>query len=137
MKPALRIVLPLFFIITSGGCSLLFDNGSNKKISQTDSAAGIHAPLVEKTKSGIEVTWEVPSDPIDGFVLRYGEDRANLSKEATIFRSELREERDAQYGPVYRYILSDIPSSGMIYVSVAAFKGDAVSDFSEPVAERR
>jgi len=137
MKPALRIVLSSFLLVAAAGCSVLFDTGSGKKPSKTDSAAGINAPVIEKTAAGIEVTWEVPSDPVDGFVLRYGEDRSNLSKEATIFRSELREERDPQYGPVYRYILSDIPSSGSVYVSVAAFKGDTVSDFSEPIAERR
>jgi len=86
---------------------------------------------------GIEVTWEVPSEPVDGFVIRYGEDSTNLSKEATIFRSELREERDSQYGPVYRYILRDIPESGRVYVSVAAFKGDVISDFSDAIAESR
>ena len=137
MKPALRIVLSSFFIVAAAGCSALFDTGSGKKPSKADSAASINAPIIEKTEAGIEVTWEVPSDPVDGFVLRYGEDRANLSKEATILRSELREERDPQYGPVYRYILSNIPSSGVVYVSVASFKGDTVSDFSEPIAERR
>lgn len=137
MKLARRFALVAVIVAVASGCSVLFDTGSGKKPTRTDSSAGMGTPVLEKTAAGVEVTWEVPSDSVDGFVIRYGDDRANLTKEATIFRSELREERDAQYGPVYRYVLVDIPSSGQVYVSVAAFKGDTISDFSEPTAERR
>ena len=83
------------------------------------------------------MTWEVPSDPVDGFVIRYGQDRAQLSKEVTILLSELRPERDSHYGPVYRYVIPDIAPDEPIYVSVAAFKGETISDFSEAATETR
>ena len=137
MKPLLFAIVTSLAVTCTTGCSLVFDSGKAGKPIDSQSGAALTAPVLEKKEAGIEVTWEVPSDPVDGFVIRYGEERTNLSKEATIFRSELREERDSQYGPVYRYILRDIPSSGQVYVSVAAFKGDVISDFSDAIAEGR
>jgi hypothetical protein len=137
MKP-LRLAIAISVALAhTTGCSIVFDSGKARQQAESQNGAALSAPLLEKKEAGIEVTWEVPSDPVDGFVIRYGEDRTNLSKEATILRSELREERDSQYGPVYRYILRDIPSSGQLYVSVAAFKRDVISDFSDAIAEGR
>lgn len=138
----LRPIILVTLVILSG-CSLLFDRAPGGGKGAADSGAsergsGIREgsiPVIQKKLSGIEVMWEVPSDPVDGFVIRYGEERDKLNREATIFRSELREERDSDYGPVYRYILRDIPADSRIFVAVAAFKGEAVSDFSDVVAE--
>lgn len=133
--------LTLITILTTSlhisGCSLLFDpNPPNKAPSREDGAGGgISQPIVEKKGAGIEVTWEVPSEPVDGFVIRYGEERTQLVKETTILISELREERDSNFGPVYRYTIRDISSDTPLYVSVAAFKGDVISDFSDAVLE--
>lgn len=137
MKKTLLATLAVLAITQSTGCSIIFDPGAPKKPAESKADGTSSIPVIEKKEAGIEVTWEVPSEPVDGFVIRYGEDSTNLSKEATIFRSELREERDSQYGPVYRYILRDIPESGRVYVSVAAFKGDVISDFSDAIAESR
>jgi hypothetical protein len=119
------------------GCTLLFEPSAPKKATAQDEGqnAGITQPLFEKKAAGIEVTWEVPSEPVDGFVIRYGEDRNQLVKETTILISELREERDSHYGPVYRYTIRDVASDTPLYVSVAAFKGDIISDFSDAVLE--
>ncbi len=132
-----KITIALVTVTVMAGCSFIFDPGYVKKPGESKRKSISSGPIVEKREAGIEVTWEVPSDFVDGFVIRYGEDRMNLSKEATILRPDLREERDSQYGPVYRYILRDIPDSGRVYVSVAAFKGDAISDFSDAVVEGR
>jgi hypothetical protein len=120
------------------GCSLLFEPaGQKQQGNENNKRSGITQPLIEKKTSGIEVTWEVPSEPIDGFVIRYGEDKAQLTKETTILKSELREERDPQYGPVYRYTIRDVPSEAPLYVAVAAFKGDILSDFSDAMLESK
>ncbi len=134
-KETLLFALTLVAIAHSSGCSLIFDGSKSKKPAESTTSAISAAPVIEKKEAGIEVTWEVPSDPVDGFLIRYGEVRTDLSKEVTILRSELREERDAQYGPVYRYILRDIPESGRVYVAVAAFKGEVISNFSDAIAE--
>jgi hypothetical protein len=137
MKRLIALATILTASLSITGCSLLFDPTPPKKApSQQDGAeAGIVQPIFEKKAAGIEVTWEVPSEPVDGFVIRYGEDRTQLVKEATILVSELREERDSQYGPVYRYTIRDISSDTPLYVSVAAFKGDVISEFSDAILE--
>ena len=129
--------LYLVFLVSVTGCSILFGPSEKGAPSPEPTQSAPSTPILEKKSAGIEVTWEVPSEPVDGFVVRYGESRANLSKEMTILRSELREERDPQYGPVYRYIIRDIDGNGPVFVSVAAFKGTTLSDFSEAVSEAR
>lgn len=135
MKLSRSLAITLLVLTVTSGCSLIFDPSSKKVPSRRDENGSVTSPVLEQTESGIEVTWEVPSDPVDGFVIRYGEDKDNLTKEATIFKSELREERDSQYGPVYRYILRDASKTGKTYVAVAAFKGDVISDFSGAMGE--
>jgi hypothetical protein len=125
----------LLALSVTAGCSLLSDSGKQHALPVRESNAPLSQPILEKTTTGIEVTWEIPSEPVDGFVIRYGEDKAKMTKEATILRSELREEQDPQYGPVYRYVLRDISSESPVYVSVAAFKGDIISDFSDAIVE--
>ena len=137
MKRLITLITLITASLNLSGCSLLFEpNPEKKAATQEDGAgAGISQPVFEKKAAGIEVTWEVPSEPVDGFVIRYGENRTQLVKEATILISELREERDSQYGPVYRYTIRDIASDTPLYVSVAAFKGDVISDFSDAILE--
>lgn len=135
MKRSVILVGFLFFSAHLPGCSSLFGTDTAPTESTQEARTPPSQPLIEKTSTGIEVTWEVPSEPVDGFVIRYGEDRTQMNKETTILLSELRQERDEQYGPVYRYVIRDISSDSPIYVSVAAFKGDIISDFSEAIAE--
>ena len=135
MKLPISLFVALLLLTFTSGCSLVFDPSSKKAPARRGDNGSITSPVLEQTESGVEVTWEVPSDPVDGFVIRYGEDKGNLTKEATIFKSELREERDSQYGPVYRYVLRDVAKEGKIYVAVAAFKGDVISEFSPAMGE--
>jgi hypothetical protein len=120
-------------LLLISGCSLFQSSPQN-----SDSAALVqeralveaqHAP--EAPKQGIEVTWETPSEPVDGFIIRYGTSPNSLTKEVTISAADMREERDPQYGPVYRYLIRDVENSKKLFVSIAAVKGQAVSNFSE------
>ncbi len=89
-----------------------------------------------KKKEAVQLTWEVPGEDVDGFVIRYGENRSALSKEIKLSTSQLQEESDPEYGPVYRYVLKDLPSNGRLFFSIAAFKGDRISNFSEVLEEK-
>ena len=91
-----------------------------------------------QTKSeGIEVTWEVPSEGADGFILRYGTNPLQLNSELSLAISDLREERDTEYGPVYRYLIRATTDSSPVFVSIASRKGDRVSNFSEAIEEAK
>jgi len=120
-------------VIALSGCASLFSNTPQG----AQEASTMPAATVQKKSIGLEVVWEVPSEPTDGFVIRYGEDKANLTKEVTILLSELREEKDPIHGPIYRYVIRDLPTSTPIFVSVAAFKDNVISDFSEAIEETK
>jgi hypothetical protein len=138
MKALQALVLSAALLTQLTGCASLFGPSKPDSTSTAeDRRQATNSVLLEKKSSGVEVTWEVPSDPVDGFVIRYGQDKAQLAKEVTILLSELRAERDSQYGPVYRYVIQDITSDQPIYVSVAAFKGETISEFSEAAGEAR
>lgn len=120
------------------GCSLLSDTEQSSS-STVGSRAGDSASANqdEKKVQGIQLTWEVPGEAVDGFVIRYGESRSSLPKEIKIAASQLHEESDPEYGPVYRYVLKDITSGSPMFFSIAAYKGDRISNFSEILEEAR
>lgn len=81
--------------------------------------------------SSVEVIWEVPSKEVEGFVLRYGYSRENLSQEIRLRRDEVESYTDQEFGRVYRYILRDIPSTQPLYLQLANTIGEQTSSFSE------
>jgi hypothetical protein len=135
MKRASCLVLTICLIF-SAGCSLFGGDDTRRGPARRSEREGLEG-LVKKKTIGVEVTWEVPSEPTDGFVIRYGEDKTRLLKEVIVASSELREETDPQFGPVYRYTIKDAINDRSIFVSIAAFRGDAVSDFSDVMEESK
>ena len=126
----LTLALALFF---ASGCSLF---GSSSQRSDSPKALAEKALVEaqaapEAPKQGIEVTWEMPSEPVDGFIIRYGSSRSSLSKEVTISIRDIKEARDPEFGPVYRYLIRDVENAQKLYVSIAAVKGQSISNFSE------
>ncbi|MEY4701623.1 MAG: hypothetical protein RL326_1810 [Pseudomonadota bacterium] len=135
MKRASSLVLSVCLIF-SAGCSLLGGDDTRRGPARRAEREGFEG-LVKKKTIGVEVTWEAPSEPTDGFVIRYGEDKTRLLKEVIVASSELREENDPQFGPVYRYTIKDVSHDHSIFVSIAAFRGDTVSDFSDVMEESK
>ena len=43
----------------------------------------------------------------------------------------MKEERDPEFGPVYRYLIRDVENAQKLFVSIAAIKGQSVSNFSQ------
>lgn len=135
MKRASCLVLT-FCLLFSAGCSLFGRDDTRRGPARRSDREGFEGSVKKKT-IGVEVTWEVPSEPTDGFVIRYGEDKTRLLKEAIVASSELQEENDPQFGPVYRYTIKDVTHDRSIFVSIAAFRGDTVSDFSDVMEESK
>jgi hypothetical protein len=127
----LKATLTLSILLT--GCSGLFSpSAPTSQQPQTE----LEAPVRAKKTQGVEVTWEMPGDPVDGFIIRYGANPALLSREITVFIRDIQEENDPEFGPVYRYLIKDIEGAKRVYVSIAAIKGKEVSNFS-PALEAR
>lgn len=120
-------------LLFASGCSL-FNSSPNANDSQrvVEEKALVDAQTApEAPKQGIEVTWEMPSEPVDGFIIRYGSSPGALSKEVTISSRDIKEERDPEFGPVYRYLIRDVETAQKLFVSIAAVKGQSISNFSE------
>jgi hypothetical protein len=130
------LLLGLAALLVSAGCSVI-EGGSSSSQQQSASRSDNRSPAaVDRSIEGIEVTWEVPGEPVDGFVIRYGPSRSDLSKELKVSADDLRQESDPEYGPVYRYFIKDVTPSTPLFVSIAAYKGDRISNFSEVLAEQ-
>jgi hypothetical protein len=51
--------------------------------------------------------------------------------------TDLKEEEDPEFGKVFRYVIRNVSPVKPLYVSIAAFKGDRLSDFSDSKEEVR
>lgn len=122
-----------------GGCSFgtaPFESPTKKAARRPDpvvsapSTTSLEARLLEAPSAeitDIELVWEVPTEPVDGFIVRYGENREALVTEKKLAVQELETRTDAERGGVYRYVIRGIPSTQRLFLTVAAFKGDVVS----------
>lgn len=126
----------LVIALATVGCSQLSNRTSTE--SQTPDTGPTKASAVKPLTSakGTQITWETPSEPVDGFVIRYGTNPKQLGKEIKVSANDLRQEQDPEYGAVYRYVIKNGSEAAPLYVSVAAFKGDRLSDFSTVIEER-
>ena len=134
MKKLLSLI-PVVALTLLSGCSLFSKEASNEAGSLPTSQAEIKESTTATSPpiagQGIEVAWKIPSDPVDGYIIRYGATPDSRPNEVTVSIIERREEQDPELGPVFRYLIKGIPDTRRIYVSIAAFKGDVISNFSE------
>jgi hypothetical protein len=77
--------------------------------------------------SSIEVLWEVPTEPIDGFIVRFGEAHEALTNERRLSLEDIERVEDRERGRLYRYVISDIPNAQRVFLSISAVKGAAES----------
>jgi hypothetical protein len=135
MKP-IRHLLVFAAAISFAGCSYIQSiTGSSEQPEPKKTQAASEQPAPPK-REGVMLTWEVPSEPVDGFLIRYGTKRNELDKEVKVKTNELHQEQDPEYGPVYHYTVPDVPTGKSIFAAIAAFKGDRISDFSEAMPAR-
>lgn len=113
--------------------------GEASKVSEADLPidSRVTSAMRRATVDGIEVTWEVPAEETDGFIIRYGNDPGHLDSERVVEVSELRRETDSQYGPVYRYVIVGVPPGRQLYVAIAARRGELISNFSAAIPETK
>jgi hypothetical protein len=88
----------------------------------------------ESSNSAIEILWQVPTTPVDGFILSWGYDQSSAVNRVSVKRSDLEQISDSSMGEVYRYVLRNMPADRGIRVTVAAYKGNLTSEPSEIVS---
>jgi hypothetical protein len=82
----------------------------------------------ERPAEGIEIIWEIPREPADAFILRYGLSRDNLEHSLRLESADLEKFEDAEHGYVYRYILKGAPVNAKIFMSLSAVRDEKVSE---------
>lgn len=143
-----RRAIVAILVFAAAGCGLLgttpkaaqdeaWKSEAGKPVVEQPDAAVQPAAPVEKapalplppvpTHTNVELVWQVPEDPVDGFVVRYGFQRGSLEHEIKVTTAQLERYEDPSYGFVYRYILKEVPSDESVFISIAAFKGAVVS----------
>ncbi len=79
----------------------------------------------------IEIIWEIPSQTVDGYLLKYGFSAGELTLEKRLPLEEIERYVHPSFGPVYRYILHGIPAEKRVYVALATVQDDEISELSE------
>jgi hypothetical protein len=79
------------------------------------------------SRTNVELVWQVPEDPVDGFIVHYGFQRGSLDHEIKVPSAQLERFEDPSYGFVFRYVLKEVPADETVYVAIAAYKGNTVS----------
>jgi len=101
-----------------------FRNATSKiEPSKIPAGSTIKAPVTD----ALEIFWRIPDVEIDGFVLSYGFTQDKLTERLRINKEELTVMNDEIWGPVFRYLLKDVPKNQTIFFTLESFKGDQYS----------
>ncbi len=79
----------------------------------------------------VEILWKIPEEAADGFIMHYGFAADALTYRLRLQTSEIEQYQDPQFGPVFRYIIADLPPEKTVYISLQTIRGDVVSEPSE------
>jgi hypothetical protein len=102
-------------------------------VSPAEAQNGQIAPL-EVAADSVELTWEIPKQPVDAYLFRYGAAPDKLDREERILVHKLAKIDDPKFGYVYRHVLERKEGEAPIsYVTIAAISGSVASEVSAPV----
>ena len=80
------------------------------------------------TEYWAELTWDVPEEAVEGFIIYSGNSPDNLNTETKLELSDLR----IIEGNKFRYLIKAVDDSANLYVSIAATNKGVVSERSAP-----
>lgn len=81
----------------------------------------------DRTISDIEVIWQIPEETVDGYLITYGYEPENLDQQVKLQAQSIEKFEDKHHGFVFRHVLSGIPLSKTVYISISAYNGNVVS----------
>jgi hypothetical protein len=104
-----------------------FESEAPAQNSVNSPSSTVATPTAETiTPKGIEIIWAIPSEPVEGYVIRYGLSRDSLSQEKRIEVAKLERFEDPQFGYVYRTTIDEAPQQNL-FVSLVAYNGTKLS----------
>lgn len=141
-KRTVSFNLFLALVFSFSGCSFSGNQDSQQEQKPLRQVKSISNPTtqvtvkeLERTKDhepeDIEITWQAPNDPVEGYIIRYGSTREQLDNQEVIYAKELESILDEKHGTVFRHNLTSIPNDQPVFVEITAFQGDLLSEPSE------
>jgi hypothetical protein len=91
------------------------------------SRASVGAQEPEDVEYGVEVTWDVPEESVDGYIIYSGTEENVFDSEIHVKLAELQTLLPNKYS----YIIAPVNPEKPLYVAIAAKKGESVSPKSE------
>ncbi len=156
----LPLIFLLLVMVATTSCSLVFDevDGDNsQELQEEGESKAASSSAISRNKSDfsetsgpgpgpgpgrrptssqqpldtVEITWEIPSTPAEGFILDY-----KISGEESPHRVHLPSDKlsrvdDPTHGYVFRYFLEGIPPDRTVSATITAYDGDNLSLPSE------
>ncbi len=78
-------------------------------------------------EDSIVIKWLVPSEPLDGYVIRYGFSATSLEYEERLSWDKIGTITDTAKGKIFVHDLKGLPTDRTIFVSLAGIKDDKIS----------
>jgi hypothetical protein len=134
-----RVVITLFLVVlpSCGYLKRQVGTSSAHPARKEQPARASRVPLEQKLPgalySDVEVLWEIPREPVEGFIITYGVDQGSSIGRVKVRSDELTRYEDQRYGFVYHYVLKDVPADKAVRVSISAYKGAEVSEQSRVI----
>ncbi len=91
----------------------------------------------QTTAAVVELIWKVPGGNVDKYHLTYGFSEDTLDTELVLNVSELEKMDHPEFGPVYRYILSGVPSGKDVFFTLQAENKFGISEKTPPQAAKQ
>lgn len=134
MTLSLKRLLIILTILLLSACSLsepeIEEEAAPPKVQASEpktSRVAVEEGRNRSMLSDVEVLWRVPQDPVDGFIIYYGYDTGHMDRSIRVDLQELSPIQDMQFGEVYRYTLRDVSPARPLVISIAAFRGEEIS----------
>lgn len=115
--------------IENQATDVYIENSLQKDSSTTDSQeAGLLNRSQIQSEYGIELSWDIPDDPVDAFIIYSGNTENNLDSELELNINELKTTAEGKY----LYVIRPVDPTKTVFVAIAAKRGSTISEKSLP-----
>ena len=107
--------------------------GKTENVPSVSESALEGGSVVLPSVAGVEIVWQVPTEPVDSYLIDYGEDPNNLTHHLEIGVEHLTRFDHPSQGPVFRYRVAGVDKNKDLYVVMRAKNKFGISDPSAPI----
>lgn len=90
-------------------------------------------PATVQVSAPISISWRIPAQPVDGFILYYGPSPEKLDSQVRVSIEQLAPAKEQEGQQVYRYLLRGVSAGQRTIVAIASYRGNQLSPPSAPM----